>query len=98
MSTPASLRADARELRSAASTIRGQAATLGSRIPEVRRHYALPDQALWVGPNADTYAQGLTAAASDVDSVVGDADDYSTACESKAAALERQADQLEAPH
>jgi len=91
---PATLHTQACALRTAASTIRVQTSTLGSRLPELRRRYALPDPDLWSGPNADTYAAGLTAAVSDTDRVVADVLDYADACDARAVILDSQADLL----
>jgi hypothetical protein len=93
---PATLRARARALRTAASTIRLQAATLGTRLPELRMLYPLPDPDLWSGPNADTYAAGLATAAASAERVVEDVLEYADACAARAVSLDRQADLLDA--
>lgn len=98
MTDPALLRDRARALRTAASTIRVQASTLGSRLPELRRRYPLPGPDLWSGPNADTYTSGLATAVADTNRVVADVLDYADTCDARAASLDRQADLLTAAH
>lgn len=94
MPDPATLRAQARQLRQAATDLRSRTGTLTSRLPQVRSHYPLPDVNLWSGPNADAYAAGLGDAVRDVTGVADDVHDFATACDRRATELERQADEL----
>lgn len=96
MSDPATLGADARLLRAAAAGIRGRAAGLVDALDGVRRGFPLPDDDVWSGPDARTFADRIAASRSAVTRLADSAAHYATECERAARAKDRDAADLEA--
>ncbi len=92
MTDPATLRAQATQLRAAARTMRSQATDLAQGVANVTSHYPSGASGVWGGPSADTFYTALSDAKGQLASLVTDVDDYAGACERKATALDSQAD------
>ncbi|WP_432544752.1 hypothetical protein [Kineococcus sp. SYSU DK002] len=96
MSDPATLRARAGHLRSAARTLRDQAAGLGQDVRTVRSRYPVPAPALWQGTAATQFADALAAASGAVDAIARDVLAHAEHCDLLAAGCESEAGRLDA--
>lgn len=95
MSDPASLRAQARELRRAARSVRDGSAAVDDELRTLLDRYPLPSATMWHGAHADRYADVLAKALEGLGRIGRDAERYADDCEHEAARRERRADDLE---
>lgn len=95
MSDPATLRAQAEQLRRVARAIREKAATLDDELGTLQRRYPLGAGGVWEGPYANRYAEGVSDARGDLATISRSVDLYADDCEAKATQLDAQAGDLE---
>jgi len=96
VSDPEVLRAQARQLRTAAQRIREQGDALDDDVRTIQQRYPLPSPELWQAPHATRYAEELARAADDLAQVGRDADRYADDCEAEARRRDLEAAALEA--
>ncbi|MBO3085133.1 hypothetical protein [Cellulomonas fengjieae] len=96
MADPEVLRAEARQLRAAATRIRQQGFSLDDDVQSIQRNYPLPSERLWKSPHATRYAEELVKAGTDLATVGRDVDRFADDCEEEARRRDREADRLEA--
>ena len=91
MSDAAKLRAEAQRLRTAAGTMRKQAADLAQGVGDLQHHYPAGSSSVWGGKNADTFFAALSTARTQLRSIESDVDSFASACERTATQLDAQA-------
>jgi hypothetical protein len=95
MTDPATLRAQAEQLRRVSRAIRGNAAALDDELGTLQRRYPLRSGGVWEGPYADRYAEGVSDARGDLAALSRSVDGYAHDCGAKATQLDAQAGDLE---
>lgn len=92
---PVVLRAQAVKLRKAAKDLREQAGALDDDIVKLQQKYPLPNDTLWAGPHAKTFADALTSAKTTVGTVKTSIESYASACDAEAVKRDKRADAAE---
>ena len=95
MTDPATLRAQAEQLRRTARSIRAKADALDDGLGTLQSRYPLRSGGVWEGPYADRYANGVSDAKGDIAALSRSVDGYADECEAKATQLDAQAGDLE---
>jgi uncharacterized protein YukE len=95
VSDPETLRADARKLRAAAREMRRRSAEFDDQVTLVQHRYPLPSEKLWAGAHAQTFADRLATAKSQLTSLISAVSRYAEDCERAAGDKEAEAARLE---
>jgi hypothetical protein len=93
---PDVLRAQARQLRAAATRIREQGYALDDDVRTIQERYPLPSETLWKSPHATRFAHELVTVRDELASIGRDADRFADDCEAEARQRDAEADRLDA--
>lgn len=95
MTSPTTLREQARRLREAARAVRETGAGLDEHVRSLLENYPLPSPQLWQGTYAVRYRDDLLWAQEELRRVGTDADQFADECEAEARTRDREAARLE---
>lgn len=96
MTTPAQLRQQARDLRSAARVMETKAGVLPDSVKDVLTHYPHSREGVWYGTAATDFYDGLDEASTDLDNLATDLRGYASDCRVRATRLDEEASELAA--